>query len=305
MQGNLVSDRPASISLLRILVMLIFGYIIMGNVVAMMVIGFMVEGNLVEALSNPTEHPEISSTLLIAQGLGSLTGLVLIPWYYLWSFEKRSATALFGNLPNVVWIGVTALIVVGFGISMSPVTEWNANIELPAWTGAFGEYMTTMEKQAESIIKAVTGNMTPGSFALAFVVISLIAGLGEELVFRGLIQTELQRALGNPHVGIWLAAAFFSAFHLQIFGFFPRMLIGALVGYLYFWSGNLWYPVIAHMLNNGLQLIGLYLNQQGLLSYDVESMESAPWPAVIASLIITGVLLYFYKINQTTRKQPS
>ena len=61
----------------------------------------------------------------------------------------------------------------------------------------------------------MTSNMTPGSFLMIFVVIAVIPAIGEEMVFRGMIQTEMLRAVRNPHLGIWLTAAFFSAFHLQ------------------------------------------------------------------------------------------
>ena len=297
MSANLISDRPASISLLRILVMLLIGYVVMGNVVAMLVIGFLYDGNLIEAIANPQDHPEIRNILLFAQGLAGLVGLVLTPWYYMRSIERRSPAVLFGKIPSAIWVGILAVVVIAFGVSISPVSQWNAEAHFPSWTGAIGDYLTSMEKQAEVLVRLFTANLTPATFSLILVVVSILPGIGEEFVFRGMIQTELQRAVGNPHVGIWIAAAFFSAFHLQFFGFFPRMLIGALLGYLYFWSGNLWVPIIAHMLNNGLQLLGIYLYQLNVHSFDPMSTESAPLAAVVSSLIVTLSLLYYCKKN--------
>lgn len=305
MHPNLISDRSAPISVLRILVMVIIGYIIMGNVVAILVISLLYDGNLAEAIAFPLEHPEIRNIMLLAQGLASLVGLVLVPWYYLRSFEHRSPKVLFGSFPSFVWFGMLTIITIGFAIAISPISEWNANIKLPDWMGAFGEYMTTMEKQAEVVVKLFTSNMTPAVFIFVFVIVAVLAAVGEEFVFRGLIQNELQRAFGNPHVGIWLAAAFFSAFHLQFFGFFPRMLLGAFMGYVYYWSGNLWYPMLTHFLNNGLQLIGLYLYQLGAHSMNVESTESAPLPAVLISIVITGGLLYYVRNNVTKQSTAS
>ena len=297
MQVNLVSDRPASISVLRILAMVIVGYIVMGNVIAILTISLLYEGNLVEAMAFPLEHPEIRTIMLLAQGLASLTGSILVPWYYLQMFEHRSPKVLFGKFPSGIWVGMLAVLTIGFAISISPISEWNATMKLPDWMGAFGEYMTTMEKQAEVLVKMFTSNLTPGDFALVFVVVAILPGIGEELVFRGLIQTELQRAFGNPHAGIWVAAAFFSAFHLQFFGFFPRLLLGAFMGYVYFWSGNLWFPILTHFLNNGLQLVGLYLYQLGVHTMDMESTESAPLIVVAVSIIITTSIFYYFKKN--------
>lgn len=301
MNVNLISDRPASASLLRILVVLVFGYVVMGNVVALTVMSLMYEGNLAEAVSNPLAHPEIRNILLFAQGLASLVGLVLIPWYYLSTFERRSIGTLFTEVPAWRLVGILPLIVITFGISISPLIEWNAQLTFPEWTGALGDYLTMMEKQAEILVKAFTANLTPSTFLLVFVVVAILPAVGEEFVFRGLIQTELQRAFKNPHVAIWFAAAVFSAFHLQFFGFLPRLMIGALLGYIYYWSGNLWFPVLAHFFNNGLQVIALYLYQLGVHDVDVESTKGAPLvlvgPAIVGSI---ALLFWFRKTFQLT-----
>ena len=302
MKGNLVSDRPASISILRILGMVTFGYIVLGNVVALMVISLMYEGNLVEAMTNPQDHPELRDILLIAQGVASLVGLILIPWYYLKFSEQRNLGIFFKKDGKLLPVSIMLMIAtITFAIAISPITEWNANWQFPPWMGAFGEFLGNMEKQAAEMVKIFTANLTASSFSLALVVIAVLPAIGEELVFRGLIQTELQRAFRNPHVAIWLAAAFFSAFHFQFLGFFPRTLIGAFLGYLYYWSGSLWLPVLAHFFNNGIQLLLLYLNQKLITSFDVESTESAPLPAVFFSIAVTVALLYFIKKNISPR----
>ena len=301
MNVNLVSDRPASISLLRISAMILLGYFMMGSVVSLLVMAILYDGNLVDAMANPLGHPEMRNILVLAQGLASFVGLVLIPWYYLRFFEQRHLTDLFKAIPSWEIIFAVFLITIAFGVAISPVTEWNASVQFPSWTGAMGEMFTNMEKQAELLIKLITSNLSPSIFALVFVVVAIIPALGEEFVFRGLIQTELQRAFGNPHTAIWVAAAIFSAFHFQFFGFFPRLLIGALLGYLYYWSGNLWLPILAHFFNNGIQMIALYMFQQGLHSMDVESTESAPLYLVALGAVIALALLY--QIRNTLNPQ--
>ena len=65
----------------------------------------------------------------------------------------------------------------------------------------------------------------------------------------------------------------------------------------YFWSGNLWIPVIGHFLNNGLQVIGLYLYQLNIHTVDMDSPESAPLAIVAVSVVATAGLLYYCKNN--------
>jgi len=297
MSANLVSDRPASISILRILGMVVLGYIIMGNVVALLVISLLYEGNFMEAMTDPVGHPDIRNTLVIAQGLASLVGLVLIPAFYLKNFEGRSTRRLFINFPSGLTILLLFGVVITLAIAISPVADWNSSIEIP---GSLGQFLREFEDQAAVLVKAFVANLTPATFLLVFVVIAVIPAWGEELVFRGLIQNEFVRAFRNPHVGIWLTAAFFSAFHLQFFGFFPRLFIGVVLGYVYYWSGNLWVPVTLHFLNNGLQITAIYLMQLKVHNFDVESTESAPFYLVAISLPALTFLLYYFKKHFTS-----
>ena len=85
--------------------------------------------------------------------------------------------------------------------------------------------------------------------------VAMIPAIGEELLFRGVLQKQLIKGLGNAHVAIILTAVIFSAFHLQFLGFFSRALLGMLFGYLYYWSKNMWYPILTHFTNNGLALL--------------------------------------------------
>ena len=106
-------------------------------------------------------------------------------------------------------------------------------------------------------------------------------------------------ATGNIHISIWFAAILFSAIHFQFFGFVPRLLLGALFGYLYYWSGSLMLAILAHFVNNAVSVTALYLYQEGQFTFDVESQESAPLNVVILSGILTvGLLYYFYKYYQ-------
>jgi uncharacterized protein len=131
------------------------------------------------------------------------------------------------------------------------------------------------------------------------IVIGVLPAIGEEIVFRGIIQNQLFRATHNKHVAIWIAAILFSAIHFQFFGFVPRMLLGALFGYLYYWSGNLWMSVIAHFANNGFSVLAMYFYQKGAIGFDVEDTESVPAHFVIFSALLTaGLLFYFYKYYQ-------
>ncbi len=127
-------------------------------------------------------------------------------------------------------------------------------------------------------------------------VIALIPAIGEELVFRGLIQPKVHKLFGNIHAAVWITGFLFSFIHFQFYGLVPRMLLGVLFGYLYAWSGNLWYPVLGHFINNGFTLVMFYLHQQKTVNIDIDDTASVPWATSLAFMAVSGFLLYSLKM---------
>ena len=276
--------------------MVVFGWLLLGQVLAAIVASLIYEGDLMEALSDPVGHPDVRYVILISQAVAATVGFILVPWMYLKFYEQRNLTIFFKSERQWPMIALLLLVLVmSLGVAISPLVEWNANIQFPDWLASFGEYARNLEELAAKTIKVITTDLTVLSFTFIFLVVAVLPGIGEELVFRGFLQTELVRALRNPHVAILITSVLFSAFHLQFFGFVPRILLSVCFGYLYYWSGNLWVPVLAHLFNNGLQLIGLYLYQKGLITIDMESTQSAPLPTVAVSIVALGALLYYLR----------
>jgi membrane protease YdiL (CAAX protease family) len=87
--------------------------------------------------------------------------------------------------------------------------------------------------------------------------------------------------------------------HFQFFGFIPRLLLGALFGYYYYWSKNLWIPIIAHVLNNGI--IVIYAFATGATTIGPNINETKPFESSSVLLILVSLsftllgLMYFYR----------
>ncbi len=131
--------------------------------------------------------------------------------------------------------------------------------------------------------------------ALFLAPIALIPAIGEELVFRGLIQPKIYKMSRNVHVAVWLTGFIFSFIHLQFYGLIPRMLLGVLFGYLYAWSGNLWYSILGHFINNGFTLIMYYLHQRQSVTINIEDTASVPWGISLAFMAVSAFLLISLK----------
>ena len=251
-------------------------------------------------VSNPIGHPELKVPLFIIQGCATFFGLIVGPGLYLFSIERKNPFQLIDQQPFYgLMMLITAGIVIFFMATNSIFIEWNAHLTLPEFLKGFESWAREKEEFATQITTFLTKFDSTGEFILASVVIAILPGIGEELVFRGLLQPELQRATKNIHVAIWISAIMFSAIHMQFFGFVPRVLLGALFGYLFHWSGDLRIAMFAHFVNNGFSVLMMYLNQLGMAEIDLETPEVAPWPAVVGFTILTfGLLVYLKKFYQ-------
>lgn len=200
-------------------------------------------------------------------------------------------------------MGLLMLLLVAIGVcftvAISPVIEWNMNFKFPDFMSGFEHWARSQENALMELTRFLTTFSSPADFFIGLLVIAVVPGIGEEFVFRGLIQNELHRGTKNIHAAIWISAFLFSAIHMQFFGFVPRLLLGALFGYLYHWSGNLLVPMVAHFLHNGFTLLMIYLYQQGVSNLDPESNESAPFLITAGCTIaVVGLLFYFRKLYE-------
>lgn len=291
------------------LIMLI-GFVLAGGVVSTLLLfgilavskgmGFTEAQTYLAGLAaNPSASPNSWYELMTLQAVNHI-GTFFLPAIAYWYLIERRTWDQFNTRPvsAVAGLGLVGLIIIAFMPFDGLIIEWNQNVHLPETLAPVEQWIRDKEKSLEGITKYLTTFKTTGQLLVALLVIAIIPGIGEEVLFRGILQRNLTYWTRNPHVGIWLAAAFFSAIHVQFLGFFPRMLLGALFGYLYLWSGNLWVPILAHFVNNGFTVLMVYLYQQKITSMDIESPESVPIiGALISGVITIGLLYYFKKSN--------
>ncbi|MDA3879086.1 MAG: type II CAAX endopeptidase family protein [Prolixibacteraceae bacterium] len=197
---------------------------------------------------------------------------------------------------------LAAFIVLVSSPFISYVGVLNTEMELPQWLEGVERWMRQSEDQAGMLTELFVKADSFGGLLYNIFLIALIPAIGEEFLFRGVIQRTFHEWTKNKHVAIWVSAFLFSALHMQFYGFIPRALLGALFGYLFVWSGNLWLPVIAHFANNALAVIAYYFYEAGTLKTDPETlgtnMENA-WVAATFSLIaVVSLMAYFYHIEK-------
>jgi membrane protease YdiL (CAAX protease family) len=239
--------------------------------------------------------PEVTRILLFAQHLltfiipGFLFGLL---------FYKPSVLKGLDLSYRPGWVQVFLGIL--FLLAAYPLVNLthllNESIPLPSWA-------TSFEDQAADTLEAILNMTNPLILLLNLVIIAVLPGLGEELIFRGIVQKQVGLIFKSPIAGIWIAAFIFSAIHLQFEGFLPRMMLGAILGYLYYWTGNLWVPVIVHAFNNGIQVILIYFTGMDVSSLDESSKDQLKWWMVPLSICALYFIHNSILKNQRLREQ--
>ena len=173
------------------------------------------------------------------------------------------------------------------------LADWNAHLPIP---GGFGDWIVTKEDNIADLTERFLRMPTLTHLISNIFMIAVLPAVAEELLFRGIVQRLLTNWNCNAHLAVWAAAILFSAIHVQFLGFVPRVLMGAGLGYLFLWSGNLWYPIIAHFSNNALAVVLSYLQQHGMGKQQLEVIGVGEPTLAMFSLAFCLVLLHLFKV---------
>lgn len=283
----------------------LFAYLVIAQAITLMLLPI-IGNHSIETYTNIEKLqtlPGLFQSFVLSDMIGKIVGFILIPLVYLKLSKQENANPFFqdSRIPfegmSIVF-GIFALL---FSLpSITLLAELNQNIHLPEAFQGLEQSMRSTEKLAAELTMLFVRVETPADIFLSFFAIAVIPAIGEEIIFRGFFQRELIQQTGKVHLSIWIAAVVFSFIHFQFLGFFPRVLLGALLGYMYVWSGSLLVPILMHFVNNALTLILLITYKKGYSTFNPESSEEIPYIFVFITLLIcVGILIYRKKTYDT------
>jgi membrane protease YdiL (CAAX protease family) len=182
------------------------------------------------------------------------------------------------------------------------LAQWNQQMELPTWLNGLEEWMKNKEAEAEWLTKQFMSATTVSALLVNLFLMAVLPAVSEEITFRGVLQQLLTAPHRlSPHLAIWLTAIIFSAIHMQFYGFVPRMLMGALFGYILVWTGNLWIPILMHFTNNAMAVILYFVALRADLDIDkVDAIGTGDtlWLGIV-SMLVTIVGIYAFRRSTT------
>ena len=249
-------------------------------------------------------HLNLMRYLQTLQGIG----LFIIPAFiaaYLFSGTMESSTQLtaagyleLNRTMPVTWFGAVLLLMLMAVPCINLLATLNEMIVFPESLSGLEQRFKNLEEAAQQATKLFLEVDHVGWMFFNILMIAVLPALGEEMIFRGLIQKIFIRWTGNKHVAIIVTGFLFSLIHFQFYGFFPRWLLGVMFGYLMVWSGTLWLPIFAHFVNNAAAVILSWLIHHGVIPEEIEFFGST-WgdiPVTMIATIIAAWLLWKIKL---------
>jgi len=136
------------------------------------------------------------------------------------------------------------------------------------------------------------------SIWMAILIIGVLPGICEEIMFRGYIIN------GFTKNGFWKAVIvtgfLFGIFHLDPFRLLPASILGFYLGYLTLKTNSIFPAMLAHFSNNSLAIIlGNYADKIAVLKNIFQDEQISLWYSIIAFIIFIVLIRLFHKQNRT------
>lgn len=291
-------------SSLLILIGLILIGMAAGSILGMVLISVIWgDGTILTEIISPDSSmeysPESWQKIMVLQSVSHLFTFLLPSLVYWIGIERKKTSAFYlqsrDSYRDLVPIFFLTIVLMPF---TGLVAEWNESMVLPDALSGIEQWMKDNESTLARLTEFLLSFRTAGELFIAIVVIAVIPAVGEEVLFRGILQRKLAEHWANVHLAIWVSAFVFSAIHFQFYGFLPRLFLGAMFGYLYFWTGRLAMAIFAHFINNAVTVVFMWMYRQKMIDIDIASSQTIPvWLGIVSLLLSVWLLNVVYKAS--------
>lgn len=187
-------------------------------------------------------------------------------------------------------VAIATILIAIPGINL--LSYLNQQISLPAFLEPLEAIMKQQEEAAAALTESFLQTRSIGGLIINIALMALLPALSEELTFRGLLVRD--------RTAVWVAAIIFSAIHFQFYGFIPRMLLGALFGYVLLWTGSLWIPVLMHFTNNCVAVLLYYIayaRGENMDALDAFGTADTLWVGILSLILLVPAIYLLRKIS--------
>lgn len=253
-----------------------------------------------EFITKPNNFEGMQTTFVSIQALSSMIAFILGTYFFLRRENGKLYKQLTSDTNSIHHQGLIMVGILTFFAfpTFSLIGDLNQEALKLIVSEETLSQLAEIDKTNTNIYKYLLSVEELPVLVLSIIGLAIIPGVGEELVFRGVLQSLFKRAFDNKHIAIWASAFIFSAIHLEWSNFILRLIIGGLFGYLYEHTKNIYTPIIAHAAYNSTSLIIAYLITNGVINTTLESSIFADntWIFFTCySMVPIGLFIAFFK----------
>ncbi len=301
-QSFIQMSSPAKLILLLLLVVV---FMLLGSAVAIL-ISVPLFGHDLSAIISMIENPDAGNIGLVKffQIIQSIFLFIIPALIAAWLFSEDTFQYLeAGNkASSVTLVLVLASLFMAIPL-MNFLASVNSRLDFPHWLNGLESRIRAMEDSAGRLTELFLKSETITDLAVNLLMIAILPAVGEEFLFRGVLQKLFISWTRNTHAGVILAAFTFSFIHFQFYGFIPRFLLGLYFGYLLVWSSSIWVPVTGHLINNGIAVVYYRYTLQPMGETAMDKIGTDPGGNYILYISVFLTALIIGLIYQHERKR--
>ena len=294
--------RPSWVQLL-IFIGMAFGIFMVGTMLGGVVLAKMAGMSVMSVFDAEHWNYDDPKTLFILRGMILLQFLFLfiVPVFVFAYISDPSPARYLGlNTKTKSFYFIAGIMLLLISL---PLAGWlgDLNQKIPLPHGIY-QWMKETEDATTRQVEFMLGAGTAKNMLLNLVFIAVFAGIGEELFFRGVLQRLFIKMFRNPWAGIIITGFIFSAIHMQFFGFFPRFMLGILLGVIYWYSGSIWTAIIAHFVYDGLIVIISYIKPESIKEDNPVALQGISMAIVglISLGLVAGLVIWMRKKSENS-----
>jgi len=299
----LKDNKPFGQVLAALLISVILGIFI--SLIGIVLAYPFVDGNVLSRLQymDQMSHSGDLGLMRYFQFISQLGFFILPALLTAFLIQKNAFQYLNLNKAPILLHSIIGLFII---VAANPFSEWliyqNNLIQLPESLSSIEEWMRNAEAKAAEMTNTFLEMESLSDYIINIIMIGIFAAVGEELLLRGILQPLFIKIFKNAHAGIWIAAFLFSFIHFQFYGFFARLFMGAILGYLFLYTRNLWIPIIIHFFNNAMAVTIVYITKVPLDSTNLDQMEFSEYGGLYAILSLSLVILGIIFLKKSSKK---
>lgn len=239
-------------------------------------------------------HPNL---LIVLNAIGALF-LYLLPalvFAYLSAPQAKKVLGLNAvKKPNQLWI--VSLMALGLISFISTLGGWLQGLN-------WGKLASDLDESRTAILNTYLSATSWQKMLVNIFFIALIPAVSEEFFFRGLIQKFIYSRSRKPWLSILITALVFALMHFSVREFIPIFLAGVLLSWVYYMTSSLYLSILLHLLNNGLQVVLIFIGSLNPQWNQVSESLSFQISLFIIGALILMFTIWLLQKNKTSLPQ--